>query len=63
MIEIIAIDKATGERIHVEDYMYFFEEEFIRDINDEKKYSFEILIDGVMVFPRPREGTDADTVA
>jgi hypothetical protein len=51
MIEIIAIDKRDGERTGVSDWMYFFEEHLIRDINDDDNYKFEIIIDGVMVYP------------
>lgn len=52
MIEIFAIDKKTGERIRVDDYMYFFEENYIQSINDSDEYSFEIFVDKKKVFPK-----------
>jgi hypothetical protein len=61
MIKIIAIEKTTGERTHVEGYMYFFEEQVIRDINDSTEYDFEIYIDDIMVFPHQANGADGQS--
>lgn len=54
MIRLIAIDKETGDRRDVHDWMYFFEEEGIPDINEDSPYSvyrYEIYINGVQVYP------------
>ena len=54
MIRLIAIDKETGDRRDVHDWMYFFEENGITDINDDSAYSsykYEIYINDIQVYP------------
>lgn len=57
-IEIIAIDKKTGERVDVSERMYFFEEKGIQSINTGNghhcDYAFEIII---TVWPKGAKGT------
>ena len=58
-VQFVAIEKKTGERIDdIEKYMYFFEENDVREFNNDSDYTFEIYIDGVMVFPTPESNRD-----
>lgn len=49
MLKIFATDKATGEHFEIKD-LYWFEENFVRDFNDEY-YTFEVFVNDVMVYP------------
>jgi hypothetical protein len=54
MIRFLAIDKNTGETIDISDDLYFFEENFIRNINESgphDQYTFKVFVKGVQVYP------------
>ena len=49
MVNIVAIDKTTGEREKIND-LYWFEENTVHSFDDDYRYDFEILINDVMVY-------------
>ena len=56
-LQIFVTDNRDNERLEITDNLYWFEENGVEDFGGEghwgKKYSFEILVDGVLVWDNP----------